>query len=100
MTESLSLSLLTALAIGFLGSLHCVGMCGGISGALATAVSPAEAPMVPWQAFSRRLGYQLLYSLGRITSYALAGALAGVLGWLVESPDMACRYCVRFPVSC
>ncbi|MBP8119801.1 MAG: sulfite exporter TauE/SafE family protein, partial [Burkholderiales bacterium] len=34
---------LTALTTGLLGSLHCLGMCGGVSGTVALASSPAES---------------------------------------------------------
>ncbi|HVK98430.1 MAG TPA: sulfite exporter TauE/SafE family protein [Dongiaceae bacterium] len=69
-----SLDLIAAFAVGFMGSLHCIGMCGGISSALTTALAPAR------HSLGRQLGYPLTYNLGRISSYALAGAIAGVLG--------------------
>ncbi|MGL6162161.1 sulfite exporter TauE/SafE family protein [Microbulbifer sp.] len=62
--------LAAALAIGFLGSSHCIGMCGGIAGALGMAV-PGRRP-----AWGQLIGY----SAGRLGSYALMGALAGALG--------------------
>ncbi|HEY6643747.1 sulfite exporter TauE/SafE family protein [Povalibacter sp.] len=57
-----------ALLLGLAASGHCLVMCGGISSALslATAADGRTRPML-------LLGYQL----GRITSYALAGALFG-----------------------
>jgi sulfite exporter TauE/SafE len=67
-----SLSLLGGLVVGVLGSAHCVVMCGGIAGALAVAPDGGG-----------RLGAggrQVAYNLGRIASYAAAGALAGGLG--------------------
>lgn len=67
-----SLSLLGGLALGALGSAHCVVMCGGIAGALALAPGARDAP----SAFVR----QTAYNLGRVTSYAVAGAVAGALG--------------------
>ena len=62
------LTLVTALLAGVLGSTHCLGMCGGIATALGA---------VPAASRQRQL---LLYHLGRITSYAIAGAIAGSLG--------------------
>lgn len=59
-----------ALAIGFLGSSHCIGMCGGIAGALGMAVPGQKT------AWGQLAGY----SIGRVGSYTLMGALAGALG--------------------
>jgi sulfite exporter TauE/SafE len=53
--------------VGLLGGTHCVGMCGGIVGALSMG---AKA----------RWSMHLAYNTGRIASYAVAGALAGALG--------------------
>lgn len=62
--------------IGLLGGTHCMAMCGGIVGALAT-------PM-PGQQHARKSVWQLhlAYNFGRITSYAAAGAAMGALGSL------------------
>lgn len=55
---------------GLLGSLHCVGMCGGFVLAL-------DRPgRVPW----RRLGVQGSFLTGKACTYVLLGALAGTLG--------------------
>ena len=64
------LSLLAAMLVGLLGGVHCVGMCGGLVGAFSLQL-PGQGP---------RLSYHLAANLGRITSYALAGAIAGALG--------------------
>lgn len=69
------ISLIAAFMTGLLGSLHCVGMCGGIVGALGMSL-PAETRTRLW----RLLPYQLLYNSGRILSYTLAGALIAWLG--------------------
>jgi len=75
MHETLNLS--AAFLIGLLGSTHCVGMCGGIMGALSYAV-PAE------QRASKRLFILLLsYNLGRIFSYTVAGAIIGASSWFL-----------------
>ncbi len=62
---------LAGLAMGFLGSAHCIGMCGGIAGAL-SASAPGGA--------SAQLRRSLAYNAGRIASYTLMGALAGLFG--------------------
>lgn len=71
--------LVSALVLGFAGSLHCVAMCGGIAGALAQSAS------LRGDAGARAAGLALpiLNSLGRVTSYAAAGGVAGALGGLV-----------------
>ena len=62
-----------AFAAGLLGGVHCVGMCGGIVGALSAGSSgPA------W----RRLA---AFNVGRILSYAVAGALAGTVGVALQA---------------
>jgi sulfite exporter TauE/SafE len=64
-----------AFAVGLLGGVHCLGMCGGIVGALSFGLPKAK--------LGPQLGFQLAYNLGRILSYSLAGALAGGLGLLL-----------------
>ncbi len=71
-------SLLSAFAVGLLGGVHCVGMCGGIVSALSFGL-PRET-RAQW---SLMLPFQLFYNLGRITSYVAAGALMGGLGILL-----------------
>ncbi|MBV5347239.1 sulfite exporter TauE/SafE family protein [Lamprocystis purpurea] len=69
---------LLALAVGLLSAPHCVGMCGGIVGALSFSlpVCVRERPV--------RFGaFLLAYNLGRILSYAAAGALFGWFGALM-----------------
>lgn len=70
------LSLLaTALLLGFFGGTHCIGMCGGLITAMSMAL-PQHANQ-GW----RRYGYLLLFSLGRILSYALAGIVFSTVGY-------------------
>jgi hypothetical protein len=66
------LGLFSAFIVGLLGGVHCVGMCGGIVGALSLGM-PGSAPT--------RWPVQFGYNLGRISSYTLAGAIAGGLGY-------------------
>jgi len=55
---------------GLLSSAHCLGMCGGIISALSlTKDGPLCGPSC-----------QLLFNLGRVTTYALLGLLVGWLG--------------------
>ncbi|WP_086930064.1 sulfite exporter TauE/SafE family protein [Agarilytica rhodophyticola] len=62
----------SAFVIGLLGAGHCLGMCGGIAAALSFGI--AEASQV------RKLYILIAYNLGRIISYGLIGAIAGILG--------------------
>lgn len=61
-----------AFLVGILGSVHCFGMCGGISSALSFAISPEHR--------QRRVWVVLFYNLGRIGSYCAMAAIAGLLG--------------------
>lgn len=72
--------LITALVVGFLGGVHCLGMCGGVVGALTFSLEP-KAQASWW----RMLPYQLAYNLGRISSYVIIGALFGFLGAALDS---------------
>lgn len=62
--------LLSAFLVGFLGSFHCVGMCGPIALAL-----PLENSS-KWSFFSGRL----LYNGGRILTYSVMGLAVGFIG--------------------
>ena len=66
----LEFSLTAAFLVGLLGGGHCVGMCGGIVGAV-TMTLPGSKPKLP---------FVLAYNLGRIGSYTLAGIIAGAVG--------------------
>jgi sulfite exporter TauE/SafE len=65
-------SLTAAFLVGLLGGTHCLGMCGGIVGALSTGLSGSLRES-RW----RYLAAQLAYNAGRIGSYAFAGLLVG-----------------------
>jgi sulfite exporter TauE/SafE len=69
---------LAAFVVGLLGGVHCVGMCGGIVGALTFGLPEERRDRV-----GRMLPFQLAYNLGRIASYTLAGAIMGGLGVLL-----------------
>lgn len=80
MTELAPL-LLSALVLGLLGGGHCLGMCGGLMGALTLAIPPEQR--------GKRLRLLLAYNVGRILSYALAGLLIGLAGWAVANSPAA-----------
>lgn len=73
--DPLLFQFLTGLTLGLPTSLHCVGMCGGIMGALGLSL-PSEA-RGSWQGFSVHAG---ALNFGRIITYTLAGSLAGLGG--------------------
>ncbi len=62
--------LLSALIFGFLGSFHCVGMCGPIAFLLPV---DHKKPV-------RKAGQVFLYHLGRVFAYSIIGLLFGLLG--------------------
>ncbi len=73
--------LLSALMLGLLGGGHCLGMCGGLMGALTLAI-PAERR-------HQRLRLLVAYNAGRIFSYTTAGLLLGLAGWALASGPLA-----------
>jgi len=65
----------TIFFVALLGSFgHCIGMCGGFVIAYTTAKVDAE-----WSKSHQMIAH-LLYSLGRVTSYMIIGAIFGYLG--------------------
>ena len=61
-----------AFMAGLAGGLHCAAMCGSLIG-VATLHTRKQGGRFRW-------GLALSYNVGRITSYAVAGALAGFAG--------------------
>jgi sulfite exporter TauE/SafE len=72
--------LLSALAMGLLGSTHCVLMCGGV-----VAMTCSALPLSRRGRPLAQLPYVLAYNTGRIASYATAGAVAGTIGATLAS---------------
>ena len=64
------MEILSGLALGFLGSLHCIGMCGPIALAL-----PSQSK----SKFSFYSG-RILYNLGRVLTYSIMGLIIGLIG--------------------
>jgi uncharacterized protein len=65
-------TLLAVLAASLFGSLHCAGMCGAL---VAFAVGGTEVDSLP-----ARVVLQVAYHSGRLVTYALLGAVCGLLG--------------------
>ena len=72
--------LVAALLMGFFGSPHCLGMCGG----LVTAFGLSMKEVSP----AKRRALVATYHFGRLTSYAFLGLLAGLIGTTVLQPLM------------
>lgn len=73
-----TVNLLSIISIAFLGSFgHCVGMCGGVVLAYTSIKIKPESSKV-----SKSVAH-LLYSLGRVLTYSVLGALFGALGGVV-----------------
>ncbi|SFT85947.1 sulfite exporter TauE/SafE family protein [Pseudomonas marincola] len=69
--------LASALILGLLGGGHCLGMCGGLMGALTLAIPPEQR--------GKRLQLLIAYNAGRIFSYTCAGLIIGLAGFAVAN---------------
>lgn len=75
----MELSYPIAFTLGLFSTVHCLGMCGGIITALSLGL--------PEDIKQNRLRFTILvcaYNLGRISSYAVAGAVAGMFGYIIS----------------
>jgi len=75
-------ALISAMIAGLVGGLHCFAMCGGYLAAV--AVPPAAQPLVPARMLAIR---QLVAHAGRLTTYAIGGAIAGGIGGAALSTE-------------
>ncbi|GGC70058.1 sulfite exporter TauE/SafE family protein [Undibacterium terreum] len=90
-----TINLIPVFLTGLVGSLHCIGMCGGIVSAFSVSASPLNGRPFPVpvvaaansrmathnaQPILQHAARALSYNAGRISSYMLAGALAGGVG--------------------
>jgi sulfite exporter TauE/SafE len=62
----------TAFAAGLLGSVHCLGMCAGLSGLFAAGATVAS--------IKTQLPLAIAYNTGRIVSYTFLGVAVAMLG--------------------
>ena len=88
----MSLDLLSAFLIGLIGSGHCLGMCGGITTMLTSAIPSSTNKQVGDIAIQTSSSVQeinppiqkakliVCYHFGRIGSYSLIGAIVGFTG--------------------
>jgi len=65
----------SAFILGFLGSMHCAGMCGPIALALRNYGSPSPASFYL---------NKILYNAGRVITYAVLGLVAGSIGAVIS----------------
>ncbi|CAL1241589.1 sulfite exporter TauE/SafE family protein [Candidatus Methylocalor cossyra] len=79
--NTFSTSYLVALLMGVFSALHCLGMCGSIIGSLTLSlkrdIRDQKRLLIP---------FVFCYNLGRITSYTLAGLLAGTAEHVLTLP--------------
>lgn len=62
--------MLEAFIFGFIGSFHCIGMCGPIAMAL-----PISSNSLP-----KRIASIFVYNFGRVITYAVIGLVFGLIG--------------------
>ena len=67
--------ILAAFLLGFLGSMHCVGMCGGLVTTLAMS-----RKNIWWSGL-------MSYQLGRTLTYTFFGLIAGMIGMAINQID-------------
>ncbi len=68
-------SITSAFLLGLFSTVHCIGMCGGIIGALSLSL-----PIEIRNSKPRLFIFVTTYNIGRVLSYSLAGFIAGAIG--------------------
>ena len=81
------ISYFAAFIAGLLGGVHCLGMCGGIVGALTFGINPIpeNEQDAPPQSPKNIYPYLLAYNGGRLLSYTFAGVLVGGISMLASN---------------
>jgi uncharacterized protein len=80
------LDLIAPLIVGFVGSLHCLGMCGPLVVAYSLHMRPTSPDGTPdvTDLWSKGIAHHLAFHTGRILCYGLLGALASALGYMAS----------------
>ena len=79
-----TVDIISIITIAFLGSFgHCIGMCGGIVIAYSSTKVQDQ-----WSKATQTFAH-LLYSFGRITTYAVLGAIFGAIGGVATFSNTA-----------
>lgn len=79
-----AVNIISIITIAFLGSFgHCIGMCGGIIIAYSSTKVNDQ-----WQQTTQIIAH-LLYSLGRVLTYVILGAMFGYLGGVAMFNNLA-----------
>lgn len=81
---SLEPAIVAGLVMGLASALHCAAMCSGICGSALLMLNP--------ETHRQRLSYLLILQAGRITTYAILGALGALLGSALISDDIATKF--------
>ena len=84
---TLWLTCISAFTIGFLGSGHCIGMCGGITSAISLSLKD--------QTKSQSATLLMGYHIGRIISYSTAGFLLGSIGFFLGDINPTIKIILR-----
>jgi len=88
-------SLSAAFLIGLFSTIHCIGMCGSIIGALSLSL-PASIRDNRLKRFS----FVTSYNIGRILSYTVAGLIAGGIGMgIFEASGLASGHTIIHTIS-
>ncbi len=81
LTSEFTHSYFVAFVMGLFSSMHCLGMCGSIIGTLTLSLDTHIR-----QKKARLMPYVFTYNVGRISSYALAGLLVGLIESILTTP--------------
>jgi sulfite exporter TauE/SafE len=75
--------------IGFLGTVHCLGMCGPLVLAYSLHIKPQDAEIVSCGfRYKNGINHHLAFHAGRIITYSLLGAFAALLFHLADISNL------------